>query len=219
MSTSILMNTCAVCGAEESLDALLLRMIDDDQVRRLIADVLTASLPLGGLVVRYLRLHKPPKQKLRMSVVGKVLAELVPDMQRGVIERTGRRWSVSHDHWRDAIQAVFDAQHKGTLSVPLQGNGYLYQVLMRLVDQAEAKAETQAEADKRSPPRNDTVTVKGQTMTIGQGLAQVYGGRDPELAKRDNDLRNAAPISDAVRAEIARVRGTPVTPSTSGEKA
>ena len=219
MSTSILMNTCTVCGAEESLDGLLLRMIDDDQVRRLIADVLTASLPLGGLVVRYLRLHKPPKQKLRMSVVGKVLAELVPDMQCGVIERTGRRWTVSHDQWRDAIQAVFDAQHKGTLSAPLQGNGYLYQVLMRLADQAEAKAETQAEADKRSPPRNDTVTVKGQTMSIGQGLAQVYGGRDPELARLENNRRNAVPMPDAVRAEIARLRGTPVTPSTSGEKA
>ena len=93
MSTATLTNTCSVCGAEESLDGLLLRMIDDDQVRRLIADVLTASLPLGGLVVRYLRLHKPAKQKLRMSIVGKLLAELVPDLQRNVIERTGRSWA------------------------------------------------------------------------------------------------------------------------------
>lgn len=167
MSTAILMNTCTVCGAEESLDGLLLRMIDDDQVRRLIADVLTASLPLGGLVVRYLRLHKPPKQKLRMSVVGKVLAELVPDMQRGVIERTGRRWTVSHDQWRDAIQAVFDAQHKGTLSVPLQGNGYLYQVLMRLADQAEAAQEKQVDAERRSRAN------QGGAQPVGAVLAQL----------------------------------------------
>jgi hypothetical protein len=50
-----MMNACPVCGAEESLDALLVRMIEDDQVHRLIADVVTTSFPLGGPVVRYLR--------------------------------------------------------------------------------------------------------------------------------------------------------------------
>lgn len=150
MSTAILMNTCTVCGAEESLDGLLLRMIDDDEVRRLIADVVTASLPLGGLVVRYLRLHKPPKQKLRMSAVAKVLAELVPDMRRGQIERGGRIWHVGHDSWRAAIQAVFDAHDKGTLSVPLPSNAYLYQVLMRMADKTEAIAEQQVDETRRS---------------------------------------------------------------------
>ena len=58
--TSPLLNTCQVCGAEESLDAMLARMIDDGEVRRLIADVVTRSMVLGGHVVRYLRLHKPP---------------------------------------------------------------------------------------------------------------------------------------------------------------
>ena len=74
-TTTRLLNTCPACGAEESLDALLLRMIDDDQVRRLIAQVLTASFPLGGLVVRYLRLHKPATQKLRMDKLARLLAE------------------------------------------------------------------------------------------------------------------------------------------------
>ncbi|MFI5448059.1 hypothetical protein [Polaromonas sp. UC242_47] len=78
MSTANLINTCGVCGAEESLDGLLLRMIDDDQVRHLIAAVVTDSLPLGGMVVRDPRLHKPPKQKLRIGVVGRLLAELAP---------------------------------------------------------------------------------------------------------------------------------------------
>ena len=59
MSAADLTHTCVVCGAEESLDALLMRMIDDDEARRLLADVVTMSLPLGGQVVQYLRLHKP----------------------------------------------------------------------------------------------------------------------------------------------------------------
>ena len=210
MSTSILMNTCSVYGAEESLDGLLLRMIDDDEVRRLIADVLTAGLPLGGLVVRYLRLHKPPKQKLRMGTVAKVLAELVPDMRRGQIERGGRIWHVGHDSWRAAIQAVFDAHDKGTLSVPLPSNAYLYQVLMRMADAQEGKAEIQAEAQLRAGPPIDTVQVRVQSMSMGQALQQVYGGRDPELVKRDADRVVATPAPAAARAKLAEFRSNPL---------
>lgn len=150
MTIAELTNTCPACGAEESLDALLLRMVDDDQVRRLIADVITASLPLGGLVVRYLRLHKPAKQKLRMPLVAKLLAELLPDLQRSTIQRTGRTWAVSLDSWKAALQAVFDAQAKGTLALPLQGNGYLYQVLMRMADKDEAALEKQTHDARRA---------------------------------------------------------------------
>jgi hypothetical protein len=202
-----MVNTCPACGAEESLDALLHRMIDDDEVRRLIAQVVTQSLPLGGLVVRYLRLHKPPKQKLRMSTIQKLLAELVPDVQRSSIERTGRVWAVTLDGWRAAFQAVFDAADKGTLNLPLQGNGYLYSVLVRMADQAEGRAEAQREADRRSAPRQDTVQVRGEAMTIGDALAVVHGGRDPALVKVEADARNASPMPDEVRQRIAELRG------------
>lgn len=213
MSAANLTHTCAACGAEESLDSLLLRMIDDDQVRRLIADVLTTSLPLGGLLVRYLRLHKPAKQKLRMDKCAKLLAELVPDIQRTAIQRNGRTWAVSFDGWKAAFQAVFDAGTKGTLTLPLEGNGYLYATLMRMADKTEGQQERQTEAD-RARPRQDTVTVKGQSMSIGQGLAQVFGGVDPALAKLDADAKTFAPMPQAARDQLAALRrpktkGTP----------
>lgn len=209
MSATILTNTCAACGAEESLDALLLRMIDDDQVRRLIADVLTSSLPLGGLMVRYLRLHKPTKQKLRMDKCAKVLAELVPDVQRTAIQRNGRTWAVSLDSWKAAFQAVFDAATKGTLTLPLEGNGYLYATLMRMADKAEGQEERQTEAD-RARPRQDTVQVKGQSMTIGEGLESVYGN-GPAVgaiahggqAAAPQKPRSESPMVRAIKAEIA----------------
>ncbi len=50
MSAAGLINTCAACGAEESLDNLLHRMIDDDDVRRLVAELVMLNLALGGLV-------------------------------------------------------------------------------------------------------------------------------------------------------------------------
>ncbi len=177
MSAATFTSACTVCGAEESLDALLHRMIDDDTVRRLIAQVITDSIPLGSLVVRYLRLHKPAKQRLRMKIVAQLLAELVPDMQRRVIERAGRSWACDGNGWKAGLQAVFDAQDKGTLGLPLQGNGYLYQVLMNMADKIEAVAEKQTEQTRRAPARQDTVQVRGQTMTIGEGLQVVFAGR------------------------------------------
>jgi len=199
---ALFINTCPSCGAEESLDALLLRMIDDDTVRRLIADVLTASFPLGGIVVRYLRLHKPLKQQLRMDKVARLLAELVPDVQRNAIERNGRNWLVSVDDWKGAFAAVFTAVEKGTLSLPLTGNGYLYSVLMRKSDRSEAEQEAQRELDKRVRPDRDTVQVRGQTMEIGAALETVFGGKDPALAEIEARSRKAVPIPEHVREQM-----------------
>lgn len=201
-----LVNTCQACGAEESLDALLLRMIDDDQVRRLIADVITQSLPLGGMVVRYLRLHKPPKQRLRMSTVARLLGELVPDIQRSVIDRHGRAWAVCGDSWKAALQAVFDAVDKGSLVLPLQGNSYLYGVLTRLSDKTEAEAEAAREAERASAGRvrQGSMRVDGQAVSIGAALQNM---RDPALAKLDADAARAAPMPAEVRARIQELKG------------
>lgn len=150
MSIAHLTHVCPVCGAEESLDSLMARMVDDDQVRRLIADVLTCSLQLGSLTLRYLRLHKPTKHRLRLEKVRALLGELVPDMQRHAINRKGRDWAVPLDAWKAGFEAVFDAADKGSLTLPLEGNGYLYETLLRQADRVEANAERETEADRRS---------------------------------------------------------------------
>lgn len=150
MSIAHLTHVCPVCGAEESLDSLMARMVDDDQVRRLIADVLTCSLQLGSLTLRYLRLHKPTKHRLRLEKVRALLVELVPDMQRKMINRKGRDWTVTLDAWKAGFEAVFDAAEKGSLTLPLEGNAYLYEVLLRLADRVEARDERDTEASRRS---------------------------------------------------------------------
>lgn len=149
MSAANLTHTCAACGAEESLDSLLGRLIDDDQVRRLIADLMCQSLPVGGLVVRYLRLHKPAKHKLSMKRVASVLGELVPAITARRIARKGRDWTVSIEVWKEAFDGVFHAHEKGTLELPLGDNAYLFEVAMRLADRAESSRERENEADRR----------------------------------------------------------------------
>lgn len=150
---AVWVNSCPACGAEESLDVMFQRVIDDDVARRAIHDVVIKSLPLGVLLIRYVGLHKPPKQRLRMSRLRELLVELVGDMQRNVIERHGRTWAVTNDDWRGAFEAVFAAVEKGSLQLPLQGNGYLYQVLSRKADQVEAAQEAQRESERRTAGR------------------------------------------------------------------
>lgn len=150
MTAALLTHTCPVCGAEESLDALVARMVDDDQVRRLISDVLACSLQLGSLTLRYLRLHKPPKHRLRLEKVRALLGELLPDMRRLAITRKGRDWAVPLDAWKGGFEAVFASAEAGSLTLPLEGNAYLYEVLLRQADRTEGAAERDTEAQRRS---------------------------------------------------------------------
>lgn len=51
-----------------------------------------------------------------------------------------------------------------------------------------------------------SVTVRGQTMSMGQGQAQVFGGVDPALAKIDADRAKAVPMPESVRQANAILR-------------
>lgn len=208
MAEARLVNTCPSCGAEESLDSLLQRMIDDDTTRRLIASVVEISTPLGILVVRYLRLHKPPKHRLSMEKATKILTELLPDLQRHAIERNGRIWTVSLDDWRGALQAVFDAVDKGSLSVPLaQGNGYLYGVLMNKANATEAQAENEHEAGRRRGATQATVQVRGQAMDIGAALDVVYRDGIPPAPPVPAGPRKESYFVRQAKAQIAAKKG------------
>lgn len=187
---SLLISSCISCAAEESLDVILMRMFEDGVVRQLVLDLAQISLPLSSTLFRYIRLQAPEKQRQRMSQVSASLMELIPDMKRRSIERNGRVWMLAEADWQGAFDAVFTAVDKGTLLLPIKGNGYLYGVLLRKAEKAEGDAEAQREAERRSGPRRDTVTVRGQVMGIGEALSVVHGNVDPALAK----LNAEAPI-------------------------
>ncbi|WP_198086632.1 hypothetical protein [Variovorax sp. E3] len=207
MSTPSLTNVCVVCGAEESLDALLMRMIDDTEVRNLIADVIALSLPVGKDVLRYLRLHKPAKQRLRLTTVRKLLAELVPDIQRLAIERKGRVWVVSGDMWTAAFQAVFDADKRGSLTLPLEGNGYLYGVLTRMADREEGETEREQEKVVRqrvAQPGERTLEDLVTEGLAGQPAAQAaHAALTSQGATPDPEAAEKAALAADIRRRLA----------------
>lgn len=200
MTSAQLVNTCPVCGAEESLDAMLHRMIQDDEARRLIYEVITRSFVLGGHVARYLRLHKPAKHRLSMTKARTVLAELVPAVT-GSFTRKGREWQLGRDGWDAAFAAVFRQAESGALQLPLSGNAYLFEVAMQLADKAEAAAEKQHEHSLRSREyRSDAAT------DIAAVAASALQQRDPALVKLDQDSARATPMPEHIKAKIRQLK-------------
>jgi len=202
MADPILVNVCPTCRAVEALSSVIERSIDDPEVLRLLADLMAGTdFVLGGTVLRYVQLFTPPKHALSWARVRKVFQAVVPVIQSGQIMRGDRRLQVTVAMWQEAFASVFAAADKGTLKLPLGGDGYLMAAVTNI---AEAAAEKGTSAPA---PRRDTVVVRGQAMSIGEGLAAVYGPKDPALEKIERDSANAARAPEHVRAYRDQLAG------------
>jgi len=137
--------TCPSCHAEASLEVLVGREAD----ARAVAAFLAQHVALGDVLIRYVALFRPAKRRLGLARMCTLIEELMPDVQRGAIARKGRDWPVTPELWRAAIEQVLANRDKGTLTLPLTGHGYLYEVLQSLADKAEGAAEREAEAARR----------------------------------------------------------------------
>ncbi|MBP8141388.1 MAG: hypothetical protein KAY02_05515 [Acidovorax sp.] len=193
--------SCPACGAELDLAVLFAHQADAQALARLVS----VSVPLGARVLQYIALHTPTKQRLTAAKKIKLVLSLLPDLERQAITRAGRDWSVPLALWAQGIDQMLATRDAGRLDLPLKGHGYLYAVLQGLADKAEATAEQQAEAQRRTGVPSGTVTVRGQAMGIGAALATVYGGQDPTLAALDERDRKAAPMPEAVRQKMAEM--------------
>lgn len=174
--------------------------------QRALARLATVSIPMGARVLQYLTLFTPPKTRLTAAKKIKLILQLLPDLERKAIHHKGRDWNVPLDAWALAFDQMLLARDQGKLDLPMKGHGYLYAVLSGMADKFESQAEQQREADRRAPPRQDTVTVRGDTLSIGEALQVVHGGKNHVLAKLDEATRNATPMPEAARAFQARLK-------------
>lgn len=192
---------CPACGTELTLEHLVGHLDDSRAFSQLIA----LSVPMAHLVVRYINLFTPEKQRLTLRKKVRLIAQLLPDLRRQAITHKGRDWAAPLSAWERAIEQMLTARAAGRLQLPMTGHGYLYSILAGLADKTEASAEVQLDADRRTGAGRATVQVAGQTLAIGDALQQVY--RDPELAKAERAAREAAPMPQAAREQLARLKG------------
>ena len=139
--------TCPSCGADMDLDVLLVH----EDSRRSLAALVAISLPLGRLVLQYLRCFKPATRAMSHGRTVRLIEQLLPDLQRNVIEHKGREWHAATETWKLALERVLEQRDKGKLVLPLTSHDYLYAVISGMVDQHEGQLEREAESARRKP--------------------------------------------------------------------
>ena len=193
---------CPACGAEFDLAVAFSHEVDQRALSRLAA----VSIPLGARVLRYVALFTPPKQRLTMAKKLKLILQLLPDLERKAITHKGRDWPAPLEAWAMAFDQMLAARDAQRLELPMKGHGYLYAILAGMADKHEAKAEQDREHQQRTAPRRDTVQVRGQALEIGQALQVVHAGKDPALAKLDQDAAQAVPMPANVRERLQELK-------------
>lgn len=139
---------CPNCGTTLSLDAL----IAHDGARDALGVAFKLSGQLGNTLVRYIGLFRPETRELTMDRVGKLLNELLPDLQAQRIERNGTVFNAPPACWVWAIEQTVAARDAGRLTTPLKGHGWLYQVMTQWQGETTAVAALPESLPARQMP-------------------------------------------------------------------
>lgn len=173
---------CPCCQSVFPIEAAL----NDLAGRQAIAEAFRLT-PFGDLLLGYVKLFTPPKRALSNQRMAKLLQELMPLIREAKIERNGRIWSAPQDYWRMAISEMISKRDQGTLTLPLNGHGYLLTIIAGYSSKAEAAQESQSEN-----------TRAGRTP-VGSVAAHVPVA--PPAADKPR-----MPMPDSVKAELAKLK-------------
>lgn len=155
--------TCPCCYARFPVEAAL----NDVHTRAAITTALSMPSPLGGLILQYLGLFRPPKRALDYKRINRLLNDLLEPIQKGQVQRHGRAWAAPRTLWKDALETVL--AQRDTLRLPLKDHSYLMQIIVNTTDQAEAKTEQATENRRRQHPvvESDDQTASSQAKPVG----------------------------------------------------
>lgn len=201
MSKAAELIACPACGTELSLEHLMSHLDDEQAFSRLVA----LSVPMAHLVVLYIGLFTPEKQRLTLRKKVRLIAQLLPDLRREAITHKGREWPAPHAAWARAIEQMLQARAAGRLDLPMSGHGYLYTILAGMADKLEAQAERDNEAERRTGPREATVQVHGQALHVAKYF-QDLASKDPALQSIEAQSQKAAPVPPQAREMLAKLK-------------
>lgn len=196
--------TCPACGHELTLEALFA----DEETRQAVAGLLSLAIPVGSRVLAYLALFHPPKNRLTLARKVKLVMELLPDLQRGAIERQGAIWSAPPAAWVAAIEQMLQLRDQGKLQLPLTGHGYLYAILASSAD----KAARIQEHDTEEQRRHRTGVASGPTQAADAALAGLGAGAQgnptpaPARALQPPPVPGTSPLVRQIREHLSRTR-------------
>ncbi len=199
---------CPRCGAEVTPADIF----GTEESQRAFVRLAEVSVPLGARVTSYVGLFAPPRTRLTIAKQAKHILALLPDLERRAITHAGRDWPAPLDVWAAAIDHMLFLRDQGRLELPMASHAYLYKVMAGMANKHEARQEAERETERaQRRTTQHTVQVNGQTLSIGDALQQVHGGRDPALVQIERHQKNAAPMPAAVREQLASLRRPPTT--------
>lgn len=156
---------CPTCHSVMSLDVLL----SDDAPRDALAAIVDVH-PAGKTFVlpllRYIGLFAPEKSQLTHRRMAALISELAPAIHERQIKRDGRVWGCPLDYWSAAFETVLAQRDSGQLRLPLKSHGYLFEVLVAMVNRAESRAETKKEAQRAGHAGLGTTAERQKAVTV-----------------------------------------------------
>lgn len=142
---------CPYCDRKFPIEAAL----NDKAARDAVAVALKMPAPLGDLILRYITLFRPAKSALNWARAGRLMQELLNEIQSGVIQRKGRTHATSLAVWQQGLERLLD--RRGDLTLPLTSHGFLHAIVADLAGKAAGEQEARMEAQRRAPaqPRGE----------------------------------------------------------------
>lgn len=144
--------SCPACGSSFDLDAA----VSDADARRFAELVAGIDPRVARPLIQYLALFRPEKTGMRWSRMLALAIELEPMIREARVQRNGMTYAVPLEAWAAALSMLADRPKQ--LQLPLKSHGYLLEILANQAEKIAAKAETEAEARKRTG-RRDFVAV------------------------------------------------------------
>ena len=179
---------CPSCGGEMSLDVL----ISNNELRRAMSDLIGKGLSVGNLLLRYVALFRPAKNRISADRYAKLIVQLLPDLERRAITHKGREWSVPTETWKAGFEAMVEKAAAGKLTLPLENHNYLYAVLVGLADKVEAKDEAEVEDQRRHErPAGERAAPVAAADAVAKGV--------PEHVQKQLDAIRNKPVSLEVK--------------------
>lgn len=180
--------TCPCCSCRFSIEAAL----SDEAARRALGAALKLPAPIGDLLLRYVALFRPKSRALSWSRAAKLLEELQSAIGSGRIERRGRIWVAPLEIWRAALEEILGQAAK--LTLPMKSHGYLYEIIVGLVDRAEGEREEVIEQRRR------TVSPADRGKAGGRTAAEIISD-----LKHFQGLLEVAPDNKQIQASVANL--------------
>jgi len=159
--------TCPACGAVYSLDVLLA----NDGARDAVMVALQLPAQLGKLLIQYVALFRPAERQLSFDRLANILGGLLPMIESGRVERSGRTWPAPLEYWRAALEDITSKRDK--LTLPLKSHGYLLEIIAGLANKAEGAQEAKTEQGKLH-----TSQARGMSQPLAVGAVSLAGKQE-----------------------------------------